>query len=124
MLPGKGSSSPRLASKRSVGPSAAAAGDEPSPVQLVKEIESYLAEHPAAVFLDGGSVAFDMRSAKYAVSESHGRCLLQLWSEERNLVRTVVGIQARAGSLRIATRRMGAPKPEMLELVPSRDRRT
>jgi hypothetical protein len=35
-------------------------------------------------------VLFDMRFAHYAVSEQHGRCLLQLWSEERNLVRTVV----------------------------------
>jgi hypothetical protein len=31
-----------------------------------------------------------MRTARYSVSESHGRCLLQLWSDERNLVRTVV----------------------------------
>ncbi|HEY2859218.1 MAG TPA: hypothetical protein VGJ21_12430, partial [Terracidiphilus sp.] len=67
---------------------------------------------------------FDMRSAKYSVAEAHGRCLLQLWSEERNLVRTVVGIQPRAGCLRLQTRRLGAPKPEWLELVPTSDRRT
>ncbi len=58
-----------------------------------------------------------MRLARYAVSESHGRCLLQLWSEERNVVRTVVEIQERAQSLRIMTRRMGAPKPQALEFV-------
>ena len=67
---------------------------------------------------------FDMRMAHYAVSESHGRCLLQLWSEERNLVRTVVEVQERAQCLRLLTRRMGATKPQALELVPNSDRRT
>ncbi len=67
---------------------------------------------------------FDMRNARYAVSESHGRCLLQFWSDERNLMRTVVETQYRAQCLRLLTRRMGAPKPQTLELVPSSDRRT
>jgi hypothetical protein len=40
------------------------------------------------------------------------------------VVRTVVGLQSRAACLRIATRRLGAPKPESLEIVPSRDCRT
>ena len=67
---------------------------------------------------------FDMRTARYAVSEQHGRCLLELWSEERNLVRTVVEVQERAQCLRLMTRRMGAAKPQALELVPTSDRRT
>jgi hypothetical protein len=62
--------------------------------------------------------------ARYSVTESHGRCLLQLWSEERNLIRTVLELQPRAHSLRVMTRRMGAPKPQALELVPNSDRRT
>ena len=95
-----------------------------APEVLAKEIEAYLAEHPAAAVLEDGHILFDMRSARYAVSESHGRCLFQLWSEERNLVRTVVGIEARAQCLRVMTRRMGAPKPQALELVPTSDRRT
>jgi hypothetical protein len=65
-----------------------------------------------------------MRTAHYAVSEQHGRCLLQLWSEERNLMRTVVDVQERAQCLRLTTRRMGAAKPQSLELVPTSDRRT
>src|ERR1035438_10397510 len=92
--------------------------------RLAKSIESYLADHPAAALLEDGRVLFDMRTARYSVSESHGRCLLELWSEERNLVRTVVGLQQRAQCLRLAVRRMGAPKPQTLELVPTRDRRT
>jgi hypothetical protein len=70
------------------------------------------------------ALIFDMRAARYAVSEQHGRCLLQLWSEERNLVRTVVEVQERAQCLRLMTRRMGAAKPQALELVPTSDRRT
>ena len=65
-----------------------------------------------------------MRTAHYAVNEAHGRCVLQLWSDERNLVRTVVEVQERAQCLRLMTRRMGAAKPQALELVPTSDRRT
>lgn len=95
-----------------------------SPGQLAQAIENYLADHPAAALLEEGRVAFDMRFARYSVSESHGRCLLQLWSEERNLIRTVVEIQQRAHSLRLMTRRMGVSRPQALELAPTSDRRT
>jgi hypothetical protein len=90
----------------------------------VRGIEDYLAEHPAAAVLEDGRVVFDMRSAHYSVTESHGRCVLQLWSDERNLLRTIVHMQARARCLRLMTRRMGAPRPQALELVPNSDRRT
>ena len=89
-----------------------------SPTQLAEIIESYLAAHPAAAVLEDGRVLFDMRTARYSVDESHGRCLLQLWSEERNLVRTIVEVKPRAQSLRLATRRMGAARPQFLELNP------
>jgi hypothetical protein len=95
-----------------------------SATQLVEIIEEYLAAHPAAALLEDGRVLFDMRLTRYSIIESHGRCLLQFWSDERNLVRTVVEIQPRAHSLRLMTRRMGAPKPQALELVPTSDRRT
>jgi len=92
--------------------------------QLTQNIEEYLADHPAAALLEDGRVLFDMRTARYAVSEQHGRCLLQLWSEERNLIRTAVDVQERAQCLRLMTRRMGVAKPQALELVPTSDRRT
>ena len=95
-----------------------------SPAKLAEVLEDYLAGHPTAALLEDGRVLFDMRLAHYSVTESHGRCLLQLWSEERNLVRTVIDVQHRAQCLRVMTRRMGAPKPQALELVPSSDRRT
>ena len=96
----------------------------PSAKQMVQTIEAYLADHPAAALLEDGRVLFDMRVARYNLTESHGRCLLQMWSDERNLVRTVVEIQHRAQCMRLLTRRMGAAKPQALELVPTSDRRT
>ena len=95
-----------------------------APELLARDIEAYLAEHPTAALLEDGRVLFDMRTARYSVTESHGRCLLQFWSDERNLIRTVVGLQKRTQCLRLATRRMGAAKPQSLELVPTCDRRT
>src|SRR5579863_1256482 len=95
-----------------------------SATKLVEILEAYLTEHPVAALLEDGRVLFDMRIARYSITESHGRCLLQLWSDERNLVRTVIEIQPRPHSMRMMTRRMGAPKPQALELVPSSDRRT
>jgi hypothetical protein len=96
----------------------------PSPAALVASITAYLAEHPSAAVLEDGQVLFDMRLARYSVAESHGRCLLQFWSDERNLVRSVVSTEHRAGSLRLLIRKMGAPRPVALELVPTSDRRT
>jgi hypothetical protein len=92
--------------------------------RLSQSIECYLAAHPKAAILEGGRMLFDMRSSRYSVTESHGRCLLQLWNNERNLVRTVVEVEERAHCLRLMTRRMGAAKPQALELVATTDRRT
>lgn len=92
--------------------------------RLAHAIEEYLVGHPAAALLEDGRVLFDMRTAHYSIGEAHGRCVLQLWSDERNLMRTVVDVRERAQSLRLTTWRMGAPKPQSMELVPSVDRRT
>jgi hypothetical protein len=102
----------------------AAAADPAQTERLAHSIEEYLADHPAAALLEDGRILFDMRTARYSVTESHGRCLLQFWSEERNLMRTVVEVQERAQCLRLTTRRMGVAKPQSLELVPTSDRRT
>jgi hypothetical protein len=92
--------------------------------RLAECLEEYLANHPAAAVLEDGRVLFDLRTAHYAVSEQHGRCLLQLWSDERNLVRTVVEVTERGTSLRLITRRMGIAKPQALEIIPTNDHRT
>ena len=62
------------------GPDAASGASAASlaPGKLAQTIEEYLSEHPAAAVLEDGRVLFDMRTARYAVTEQHGRCLLQL----------------------------------------------
>jgi hypothetical protein len=91
---------------------------------LARELESFLLEHPGAAVLEDGRVLFDMREARYAVSAEHGRCVLQLWSEERNIVRTVTGLDVRKDALRLQVRRFGQTKPQMLHLLADRDQRT
>lgn len=91
---------------------------------LARELESFLAEHPGAAVLEDGRVLFDMREAHYALSAEHGRCVLQLWSEERNIVRTVIGLDVRKDALRLQVRRFGQTRPQMLHLLADRDQRT
>jgi hypothetical protein len=97
---------------------------EISAAQLARALEVFFAEHPRAAVLEEGRVLFEMQRTRYALSAEHGRCVLQLWSEERNMVRTVIGTAVRKDTLRIETRRFGQAKPQILEVVPDRDRRT
>lgn len=92
--------------------------------KLARELEDFFAEYPQAAILEDGRVIFDMRSTRYSLSTDQGRCLLHLWSEERNLVRTICGLQVRKNSLRLETRRFGQTRPQVLELIANRDRRT
>jgi hypothetical protein len=105
-----------------------ASSAEQHPAQNVEQIaaalEEFLAEHARAVVLEDGKVLFDMSEAKYRLATEHGRCTLHLWGEERNLVRRVNGTTMRNGVLRLSTHRFGQTKPQTLELVAGRDRRT
>ncbi len=92
--------------------------------ELAAVLESFLAEHPRAAVLEDGRVLFDMPRAQYAIATQHGRCVLQVWSEERNLVRTVTGVQVRKDSLRLEVRRFGQSKPQQLHVLADRDTRT
>lgn len=95
-----------------------------SAAALAVEIEEYLADHPWAAVLEDGRILFDLRHSRYSIAESHGRCVWQLWNEERNVVRSVIGVERRASCLRVMTRRMGAAKPTSLDVLPNNDRRT
>ncbi len=98
--------------------------NDTSAVELARALEVFLAEHPRAAVIEDGRILFDMGSAKYALSAEYGRCVLHLWSEERNLVRTVVGIDPKHEVLRLQVKRFGQTKPQLLQLVPDRDQRT
>jgi len=91
---------------------------------IAAQVEAFLAQHAEAAVLEDGKVIFDLRSAKASINTEHERCTLHLWSEERNLVRQIVSVTERAGSLRLATQRFGHAQTKLLELVGSRERRT
>ncbi|MGP8261097.1 MAG: hypothetical protein ACLQM6_14215 [Acidobacteriaceae bacterium] len=96
--------------------------------QIAAALEEFLANHPKAIVMEDGKVLFDMRSAKYSLATEHGRCTLQLWSEERNIVRRVSAAVERGAlrdrMLRLTTQRFGQTRPCSLELLADRDRRT
>ncbi len=96
--------------------------------QIAAALEAFLAEHPKAIAVEEGKVLFDMRAAKYQLATEHGRCTLQLWSEERNIVRRVSAAIERGAlrdrMLRLTTQRFGQTRPGSLDLLADRDRRT
>ncbi len=91
---------------------------------LARSLEAFLADHPRAAILEDGRLLFDLRLAQCSVSADHGRCLLHLWSEDRNVVRTISAIQPRRDTLRIETYRFGQSKPQALTFVPDPEFRT
>lgn len=105
-------------------PSAPPAPPATDPAALARSIESFLADHPNAAILEDGHLLFDLRLAQWSVTADRGRCLLHLWSGERNLVRTISAIQPRGETLRLESRRFGQSKPQTLTLVPDPDFRT
>lgn len=95
-----------------------------SAAEFAKALELFLAEHPGAALYEDGRVLFEMETARYSLSAEHGRCTLHLWSEERNLVRTIVGLESRKGMLRLLATRFGQTRPQTLQLMADRDQRT
>jgi hypothetical protein len=67
---------------------------------LTKTIEHYLADEPQAVAVEDGEVLFNFGTAKYSIS-GEGKCVLHIWSEERNTVRRVLDAQINDRTLRL-----------------------
>ena len=95
-----------------------------SPETLARSIESFLADAPNSVVIEDGQVAFDLGDAKYSISSDHGKCVLHLWSHERNIVRRVTDSEVKNGVLRLAVQKFGQTRPHMLEICGERDQRT
>ena len=91
---------------------------------LSHTIETYLAGSRNALVLEDGAALFDLTRSKYSLSGEYGKCLLHLWSEERNTVRRVLEAEEKKGMLQLTVLRMGAPRPSKLEICRSLDPRT
>lgn len=94
------------------------------PQSLARLLETYLAEARDAAVLEEGEVLFDLETARYSISAEHGKCVLHLWSAERNTVRRVLEAEVKHDVLRLSVQRFGQTKPAKLDICRERDRRT
>jgi hypothetical protein len=94
-----------------------------TPESLVRTVDDFLVNVRGAVVLEDGAVTFDLAHAKYSISGERNKCLLHMWSAERNVVRRVVDAEFKNDSLRLTVQRMGQTKPSKLEICRERDRR-
>jgi hypothetical protein len=53
-----------------------------------------------AVVVEDGAIVFDLAESKYSISGEYNKCLLHLWSHERNFVRRVLDAEVKATTLR------------------------
>jgi hypothetical protein len=95
-----------------------------TPDLLARSLQEFLAEASNGVVVEDGQVLFDLGKAQYSISCERERCLLHIWSEERNIVRQVVAAEANKASLVLTVRRFGQPRANKLEICRDRDRRS
>src|SRR5712692_11292158 len=87
-------------------------------------LSDFLAGARAALVVEDGAVVFDLAEAKYSISGEYNKCLLHLWSSERNVVRRVLEAEVKGTSLRLQVQRMGQNRPTKLDFFRDRDRRS
>lgn len=94
-----------------------------TPESLSRLVSEFLEGARAAVVVEDGAIAFDLAESKYSISGEHHKCLLHLWSSERNVVRRVLDAEMKATTLRLQVQRMGQNHPTRLDFCRDRDRR-
>ncbi len=95
-----------------------------TPESLSETLSEFLDGSRAAVVIEDGAVVFDLAEAKYSISGEYNKCLLHLWSSERNFVRRVLDAEVKATTLRLRVQRMGQNRPTRLDFCRDRDRRS
>lgn len=95
-----------------------------NPETLVRTVEDFLVGSRDAVVMEDGAVAFDLAQSKYSISGERNKCVLHLWSSERNVVRRVLEAEVKNEVLRLEVQRLGQARPSKLEICRERDRRT
>jgi hypothetical protein len=95
-----------------------------TPENVARELEQFLAEARDALVLEDGEPIFEMANARYSINSDRGKCLLQLWSPERNLVRRVLDLELKKDALWLRAQKFGQAKPVKIEIMRDRDRRT
>lgn len=95
-----------------------------TPESLSRLLEEFLGGSRHAVVLEDGARVFDLADSKYSVSGEYNKCLLHLWSAERNAVRRILDAEIRNASLRLMVQKLGQSRPSKLEICKGHDHRT
>src|SRR6201993_4358071 len=95
-----------------------------TPESLSRTLQEFLGGSRHAVVLEDGARVFDLADSKYSVSGEYNKCLLHLWSAERNVVRRILDTEVRNGNLRLMVQKLGQSRPSKLEICKGHDHRT
>jgi len=95
-----------------------------TPESLSTMVAGFLEGSRAAVVVEDGVVVFDLADAKYSISGEYNKCLVHLWSNERNVVRRVLDAEIKGATLRLQVQRMGQSRPTRLDICRDRDQRS
>src|SRR5258705_7781804 len=95
-----------------------------TPDSLSQMLSDFLDGAHAAVVVEDGAIAFDLAEAKYSVSGVYNKCLLHLWSSERNFVRRVLDAGVKGTTLPFQGQRIGQNRPTRLDFCRDRDQRS
>jgi len=95
-----------------------------TPESLSRMLAEFLEGSRAAVVVEDGAVVFELASAKYSISGEYNKCLMHLWSSERNIVRRVLDAEVKGSTLRLQVQRMGQNRPTRLDICRDRDQRS
>ena len=95
-----------------------------TPESLCKTLADFLEGSRAAVVVEDGAVVFDLAQSKYSISGEYNKCLVQLWSCERNIVRRVLDAEVKGTTLHLQVQRMGQSRPTRLDICRDRDQRS
>ena len=95
-----------------------------TPEAIAELITGYIGEHPAAVVVEDGKMLFDFHTARYSAAPERDRCLLQIWSEEANIVRRATSAEIKNGILKLSVLRFGQSKPSRMEICAEAERRS
>ena len=90
---------------------------------LARSLQGFLADAPNAIVFEEGQALFDLSSAQYSISTERDRCLLHLWSGERNLVRNVIDAEVKSGTMILTVRRFAQARSHKMEICRDRERR-
>lgn len=95
-----------------------------TPESLGKTVADFLEGSRAAVVVEDGVIVFDLAESKYSISGEYNKCLVHLWSNERNVVRRVLDAEIKGATLRLQVQRMGQNRPTRLDICRDRDQRS